>query len=88
MTPRPRTLPVRGRHHRTRAGVAALGTAVGFTVAVLLLQLTSGLLPALPSTDVASFVVVPLILGVLVVGACVVPALRAARVDPAVVLRA
>lgn len=68
--------------------VAGIGTTIGFVVAMFVLRLTSGLLPQLPSADVVSFVVVPLILAAMVVLACLVPAWRAARVDPASVLRA
>jgi putative ABC transport system permease protein len=67
--------------------VAAIGTTAGFVVAVLLLRVTAGMLPQLPTADIVSFIVVPLILAAMVVLACLVPAWRAARVDPAAVLR-
>lgn len=70
------------------ARVAGIGTAIGFMAALLTLRLTAGLLPELPTTDIVSFVAVPVLLGAMVVCACLVPALRASRVDPAVVLRA
>lgn len=68
--------------------VAGIGTAIGFVAAVFVLRLTAGMLPQLPRADIVSFIVVPLILAVMVVLACLVPAWRAARVDPAAVLRA
>jgi ABC-type lipoprotein release transport system permease subunit len=46
------------------------------------------LLPQLPASDVFSFVTVPVVIAAMLVAACLVPALRAARVDPAAVLRA
>ncbi len=73
---------------REGARVAGIGTAVGFLVAVFVLRVTAGMLPQLPTADAVSFVTVPLILAAMVVLACLLPALRAARVDPAVVLRA
>jgi len=73
---------------REGARVAGIGTVAGFLVAVLVLRLTAGLLPQLPAADTVSFVTVPVVLAAMVVVACLVPALRAARVDPAAVLRA
>jgi len=73
---------------REGARVAGIGTVAGFLVAVLVLRVTAGLLPQLPAADAASFVTVPVVLAAMVVVACLVPALRAARVDPAAALRA
>lgn len=70
------------------ARVAGIGTIVGFLAAVFVLQVTAGLLPQLPAADAVSFVTVPVVLAAMVVLACLLPALRAARVDPAAVLRA
>jgi putative ABC transport system permease protein len=68
--------------------VAGIGIAIGFAGAIVVLRTTAGMLPQLPQTDTVSFIVVPLILAAMVVIACLVPAWRAARVDPAAVLRA
>jgi ABC-type lipoprotein release transport system permease subunit len=38
-------------------------------------------------TDLAVFVSVPAVLGIVALGACVIPARRAARVDPVTALR-
>lgn len=73
---------------REGARVAGIGIIVGFVGAVFVLRLTAGMLPQLPTADSVSFVAVPVILAAMVVLACLVPALRAARVDPAAVLRA
>jgi hypothetical protein len=72
---------------REGAQVAGIGTVAGFLVAVFVLRVTAGMLPQLPTADAVSFVTVPVILAAMVVLACLVPALRAARVDPAAVLR-
>ena len=72
---------------REGARVAGIGTVAGFLVAVFVLRVTAGMLPQLPTADAVSFVTVPVILAAMVVLACLVPALRAARVDPAAVLR-
>jgi putative ABC transport system permease protein len=73
---------------REGARVAGIGTVAGFFVAVLVLRVTAGMLPLLPTADAISFVAVPVALAMTVVLACLVPALRAARVEPAAVLRA
>ncbi len=73
---------------REGARVAGIGIVVGSAGALFVLRLTAGMLPQLPTTDGLSFVTVPVILAAMVVLACLVPALRAARVDPAQVLRA
>jgi putative ABC transport system permease protein len=45
------------------------------------------LLYGVPVTDLAVFVGIPLLLGVVAVGASWVPALRAARINPLVAMR-
>jgi ABC-type antimicrobial peptide transport system permease subunit len=64
-----------------------IGMAVGLGGAVLLTRLMSSLLFGVTATDLATFVTVPLALGAVAVGACLVPARRATRVDPIVALR-
>jgi len=67
--------------------VAAIGCAVGWALAVSSSQLLSGMLYGVSSSDVATLASV--VTGVLVVAAIasLVPALRAARLDPMHVLR-
>jgi putative ABC transport system permease protein len=69
------------------ATVAVIGCAVGFALAITALRFTVGLIPGLPLVDGVAFVVVPVILAVVVLTACYLPARRAARVNPIEVLR-
>jgi putative ABC transport system permease protein len=73
---------------REGAKVAAIASVPGFGLSVLALRLTSKLVGAVPTTDIAVFVGVPLLIAAVVLLACYFPARRAARVDPIVVLRA
>jgi putative ABC transport system permease protein len=49
--------------------------------------LLSGFLFGVTPSDPAVFVAVPALLGLVAVGACLIPARRASRVDPVVALR-
>jgi ABC-type lipoprotein release transport system permease subunit len=51
------------------------------------IRIFSRLVAPLPSMDLVTFCAVPTLLGVVVLVACYIPALRAARVDPMDVLR-
>jgi putative ABC transport system permease protein len=64
-----------------------LGTGLGLVGAFVLGRALSSLLYGVSPTDVATFVLVPLVVAVVAVISCLVPALRAASVDPAVALR-
>ena len=68
--------------------VALIGAALGLIVAYVGIRLTSGFLVAIPQLDQIVVMVVPAILAVVVLAACFVPARRASKVDPIVVLRA
>jgi len=68
--------------------VAAAGAAVGFAGALAAVQLVRSLLFGVTPYDPMALAAAPLSLIVIAALACVVPALRAARVDPMVVLRA
>jgi predicted permease len=72
---------------REGAIIMAAATAAGFAIALLALRATSNLLPDLPAVDVLSFIAVPAALAAIIGTACVIPARRAASVDPAQVLR-
>jgi putative ABC transport system permease protein len=64
-----------------------IGMVVGLGGAIGLTRLMSSLLFGVTATDVATFLTVPLALGAVALGACLVPARRATRVDPIVALR-
>jgi putative ABC transport system permease protein len=64
-----------------------LGLVIGLAGAFALTRLMSSLLFGVSTTDTATFVVVALILTVVGVLACYLPARRATRVDPLVALR-
>jgi ABC-type antimicrobial peptide transport system permease subunit len=65
----------------------ALGVATGIGVALLTSRLLSTMLFGITATDVRAIVGVPTILMTVAIIACLVPARRAARLDPAQILR-
>jgi ABC-type antimicrobial peptide transport system permease subunit len=67
--------------------VTAAGLVLGLGVALLLTRLMSGLLFGIRPLDLPSFLAAPVILIVVALLACLLPARRASRVDPAEALR-
>ena len=67
--------------------LAAIGIAIGLVGAYELARVTASLLYGVTPTDAATFVGVTLLLCVIAVVACAIPARRAMRVDPMVALR-
>jgi putative ABC transport system permease protein len=67
--------------------VTIAGLAVGLAASAALMRYISGLLYGVKSFDEVSFAVVPVLLAIVAALACVVPARRAAAVDPVRVLR-
>jgi hypothetical protein len=72
---------------RDAGRVAGIGIVLGTGLAVLALELATGVFQDVPPGDVLSFVSVPIGVAFIVVIACLVPARRASGVDPAQVLR-
>jgi ABC-type antimicrobial peptide transport system permease subunit len=68
--------------------VVAAGGVTGFVGAVVTGRLMQSLLFGVGPLDPVALMVSPLLLAVIAVAACVLPAVRAARTDPAVCLRA
>jgi ABC-type antimicrobial peptide transport system permease subunit len=73
----------------TRQGMrlAAIGVGVGFLLALALVRVLSSVLIGITGYDVTTFVVVPVLLTVVALIACYLPARRATKVDPLVALR-
>ena len=67
--------------------IAAAGIAVGIAAAFALTRMISGLLFSVSPGDPTTFAAAALLLGVVALLACYIPARRAVRVDPIKALR-
>src|SRR5262249_13269825 len=72
---------------RAGAALAGTGVAIGLVAAALLTRALASLLFGVTPLDPVTFVAAPAVLLLTALVACVAPALRAVRVDPAVTLR-
>ncbi len=68
-------------------GLGLLGTAIGLVGAIVSTRAVATVLFNVSATDTVTFVAVGLVLLLVALAACAVPALRASRVDPIVALR-
>ncbi|HUE83015.1 MAG TPA: ABC transporter permease [Pyrinomonadaceae bacterium] len=67
--------------------LASVGLVVGLGLALVLARVLASVLIGVSSYDIATFVVVPLLLALVALIACLIPARRATKVDPLVALR-
>ena len=72
---------------RQALALTSLGIAIGLTGAFALTRVMSSLLYGVSATDGFTFVITPLVLGMVALLASYIPARRAARVDPMIALR-
>jgi ABC-type antimicrobial peptide transport system permease subunit len=72
---------------RGGVGVALAGVTVGIVGALALSRVLSGMLFGVTATDPVIFAGVPLLFVAVAAGASLLPARRAAKVDPAIALR-
>ena len=72
---------------REGAAVAALGSGAGLVLGYTAIKVTSSRYLALPAVDIITLTLTPALLSTVVLLACYIPAIRAARLDPIEVLR-
>ena len=67
--------------------IIVVGVAAGLALSAVLVRSLAGLLFGVAPLDPLTFVAAPLGLALIALSACVAPAVRALRADPAVALR-
>jgi len=78
---------VQGMVLKSGLALAGAGLVLGVLGAIGATRLMRSLLFGVSTTDVTTFLIAPVVLALVGVAACLIPAYRATRVDPAVVLR-
>lgn len=73
---------------RQASTFVVIGMVVGIAAAFAAARVLRALLFQTAPTDLVTFLVVPVVLGIVALAAVVAPALRAARTDPSIVIRA
>ena len=68
-------------------GITVAGASAGLVAALALSRLMASVLFGITTHDAVTFVVAPALLVLVALVACIIPAVRAARVDPIIVLR-
>jgi ABC-type antimicrobial peptide transport system permease subunit len=68
--------------------LASLGAGIGIGLALALSRVTASLLYGVSTTDTVTFLAVPSALLLIALTACLIPARRAASLDPVCALRA
>jgi putative ABC transport system permease protein len=72
---------------RKGMGLTLIGVVIGIAASFAFTRWMSSLLFGVNATDPLTFVAVPLLLGIVALLACVIPARRATKVDPMIALR-
>jgi putative ABC transport system permease protein len=72
---------------RQGMSLAGIGVVIGLVVALGATRLMTGLLFGVRATDPVTFVAIPLLLAIVALSACLLPARRATKVDPMTALR-
>ena len=67
--------------------IALLGIAIGLAAALMLTRLIRSLLYQVSATDPLTFIAMPMVIAVVAIAACYIPARRATRIDPMISLR-
>jgi ABC-type antimicrobial peptide transport system permease subunit len=67
--------------------LTATGTVVGLAASIVVTRLMSSLLFGVSASDPMTFAIVPVLLGIVTMAACFIPARRATRVSPMEVLK-
>jgi predicted permease len=67
--------------------LVAIGTAIGLVGSIFVTRVMSSLLFGVSATDPFTFAIVPLVLGIVTLVACLIPASNAARISPGQALR-